>query len=640
MAEVQYAIASDSEAAMHDIARLERRFETLERQQKRVGQTSRQAAQEGAAGFEQMGASVGKLTLQLIGVGSALQAMRAGVDLAAASYDNLLRKQERARDKNVEIAPALERLGISFTEWPLERTKAEAIRIQRETGVPLGQTMFNLAEAGSSKGPLPPEAAVSMTQATQKLLRFDAETQRILPRVGLAMRQNVPEASPEDVLGFAVAINEASIVNDPAKIAQNVLPTITSMVKIEKEDRDARIRQFKEMPKEQFDRLPPSVRKRIMQDVNTPEDAWYSNTFRDIGVYVSAITQANIDPHGRRSATGTIAQQIQLREFLKDMPELGSHAERMEYMRSDEDARKAFWGEGTFRGRRGVSQRNFLIGPDGREIAVDEGKASFERRFEPIARESMAPGGAVARAEAEGRRLIPPLLDADQRYQQALRDLGADPNLQAARAEQDMQALKERAQFQDVKGAGKSVLLQGLFGKDKLGTGALTEIGVHYIDQLAMRAHLLVRETFGQEQDTALRAVLEANAPELTSEFYPLGSRSRTAEQAQAAQELLKSVRSSPGGFMDRFNQRMSQGGKQFSWGDPFNRYLKAGRSELEAATGALEQDVMRQPAGQGGASQAIAQEMLNELRKITGNTKPKLNVNGNREDNSNPGGF
>lgn len=462
--DVKLIFTGDSAAAEKALANLERKYDALEAKIKRIGTATKDSARDGVSGFQAMADSTGAVLRNLTGLSDQTSVFLNGLQLVKQEWQDLERRQQQAMGSGQRFSIAMENLAIdTFGDptLPLQKAKAESLRIGRKYGVDPSIVAANISTGVSSKGALPASDVIPAVETVTRTIPQLFEAQSLMVGVVNDVRKFAPQAKPEDVLGFAQQIKMQARVTDFGELARNVMPSVVGLAKLEGGD---------------------------------------AEDFRFAGAVAAAMTQAAQDPSGRKSRTAGVSLALQLKEFL---PELGGMQERMEFMQQNPAARQAFLYGGEFGGkkRKGLSMQ--VTGPDGQTMELAADRASFERQMFP-AIEGLLTGGSKDAANIQSAyKAIPELLQGAALNRQFVAELRSDPTVQAADQSRRFKYQAESTRIGDTYGARVGGLRGGV-------EDVMSSAGVGWLDRLQARWAFEARHyLMGQSPEDAAINTLE-----------------------------------------------------------------------------------------------------------------------------------
>lgn len=461
--DVKLTFTGNSADAEKAIAQLERKYDALEQKIKRSGAVSKKVADESAMSFAKMGQAITSSASALTGISGPADVASAAWRVATNEVNTYLERTKRAASASATYAQTLEQLYINAVgdpSFPDLATADKTVKnISGKTGVEPKDVAAALNVGIATKGNLPAGADVEMVDKVLSLIPLSTGSHEGMVTGGLGLQKAIPGTSSEEGLGFLLRAAGTSHVASNEEFVKNAVPAILGGIATD-ETKDAR---------------------------------------GSAAIY-NTITQLSGDVHGRRSRTAVLGFEAQAKEFLKEEPQLKSHMDRVKFLQDNPDAAKIFMHGGEYKGRK-RSQEMTVTGPDGEEYTVGGKKYTGERQMTPFIEELLL--------GANGKKMLqdiyaktPVLADSEAYYQQAAKELSANPNVQVARSEKLIDARTRQFQLDNQRDAQFGVADQGL-------TKGLADSGLGWADQMAARGEFYARTGLGgQNPAEAAKAVV------------------------------------------------------------------------------------------------------------------------------------
>lgn len=418
--ETKIVITGDSAGADKALAGLERKFLALENQLKQM----RRRTKENEDGFLGMSRQVSQVAEALTGIGSPLDAILQGVQLIKAEWTDILARQEKARASAMTYAQALEGAAVNLAgdeAFPdVAAVDARVKQISRKTGTSPDVVARALNDAMAAGGSLSGDQKAKAVEAVMELIPNAQQAHSDVVSAALSIQKNMPGSTAEQSIGFLMQAMQSSRVSDVQGYSRNVIPALTSS---------------------------------LMQDP--------SGDIRGNAAIVNTLGQLADDPEGRRTRTAAIALNMQLKEFLGDMPQLDSNMKRIEFMQQNPEAVQAFMYGGEFGGKKRKMRETTVTTEMGETIQLGGDKASFETQMKP-AIEKLLSGGAGAEAFAKTFARMPEFAGAAAFFDQMNAGLDANPNLANADISRRGMNQAELARLDDFRGQRLGAVRQSM----------------------------------------------------------------------------------------------------------------------------------------------------------------------------------
>lgn len=458
--DVKLTFTGDSAGAEKALAQLERKYDALENKVKRIKAVTKP---DGRDIFDKMADGALRLGGALTGVNGPLDVLMLGVQQLRKEWEAVIARQDRARAVSIDYASVLENLAINTrgdASFPtLEAVDKEVKRVSKETGVEPKNVAQAMNYAMSAKGDLSGKEASAAVQSVLAVIPNLREAQDVMVGAVLDIRKSFPEATSEDVQGFMFQAMQTSRVTETEKFAKNAVPAILGGAKVDE-----------------------------------------SKDIRANSAIYNTLTQFGEDVEGRRSRTAAISLNMQLKEFLKDEPQLDSNLKRVQFMQQNPEARQAFLYGGEFKGRKRSAEMT-VTGPDGEEFTVGGKKASFERQSFPAVEQLLTGGSRAAESLKAAYEFTPELKGSGAVYEQMKQELKNNSTIQLADMDRKLKNAATGASLDDVEGARTGAVRVGL--DDVMAANKFS-----YLSRTLSSVEYNARTMFGQSPLEAAQAVV------------------------------------------------------------------------------------------------------------------------------------
>ncbi len=417
----------------------DKRTDSFRKQLERVTGTSARAqnslTQFGSTASGVLTSFAGRIT----GIAGAMGVLMKTVQVIRAEYEHLKGEQLKKADVISKNAPARANLMLSldYTDktLPASALRKSLIDTSIKTGVPLNVLDTAAAETLSSKGENTPgivakpawELAAEMNPLSDNAVKPTA-----LGLMTLKTEDANRDASMKSIAGYMLALQQASKVNDPAKLGENVLPGIANLQSFGLTDREA-------------------------------------------GALLSTYTNRIGDTYGETSRTAAIGhvKQLRVRTAKAKNGTLKTLTDMMEWLHSDDPEAKSTLAEllGALMEERDTELDN--LAPDSVEYsAKSKGFAASIEMLQPGAIDSNSSKKVYQATLAK----MPRMSEAEHIYDAQLKQMHSGDQEQIAIMRRKSQAAGEAMRFDDVKGAESAIVretvadIRSAAGDSKLGT--------------------------------------------------------------------------------------------------------------------------------------------------------------------------
>lgn len=391
-------LATDGQAAAV-IARLEKRLDGLDNKMKRTRDAGAKSDP-----FNSWGLSLDRVAVGMIGITAPMEAFIRLVNVAKTELDDLHKRQDAAKTKQLSYAGALEKAALNSMGdkdlGDVKKLDAAVKAISGRTGANADDVAREVAAGMSAKGDLPGAAVAGAVEAAAKLVPHSPEARPALVGAALdTMKFFIPEEDRANMkaedyekwskrsLGFALALGKEARTPQLEDTAKNVLPAGISVAMAGK------------------------------------------TSLRSGAALAAAMSQGMLDPTGAMSGTAAIQLEQQL---AKHFPELKNFDERLAHVQNDAGARQKFL--------KGMSV---------------EAKARA-----PVT--SLLEGGKVAKMYDAARASLPDLGAADANVNEFMDARGGIGAFNIADADLKNKSLAGRLKLADTWAARVAVARQGL----------------------------------------------------------------------------------------------------------------------------------------------------------------------------------
>ncbi len=401
--EVKLKFAGSSADAERAIAVLERRLANLENQVKQSGKRMKDVWGQVASGIQDAAG-------QMLGFNSPVDAAVRGVQLLVKQFDDLVSRQNEAKDANRDFAKTLQN-AANNSDGTLAQVKERLLEIS-EAATVTPQDAARLINIGqASKGNLGSEAVDATIIAASKLSGLDQGTLEGALRTGLGIQKQFAGTTPEQSVGFIFNAMSKSRVEDTDKFTKHVMPAIIGVSKLD-------------------------------------------GTSLEYSAALSAgITQASEDIEGRKSRTAMTALALQLRDAF---PELKDTEARVRAVQENPALRDAFLNGGEVNGRKLSKMRFDVKGPDGEVLQLDTDRASFERQMVPAMEQVLTKGTVAEQIMRASLRDVPSLANSSQEFRGRAKEQAGDSNIAAAMREKKSEVEYEIDKIKNVYGINEA----------------------------------------------------------------------------------------------------------------------------------------------------------------------------------------
>ena len=400
--------SNDAEAAL---ARLERKYNSLENAIKRSATTSKTAGSDGAAAFAQWGQSI-------TGISSAFDLATKAIGIFKGEYDDLLSRQKAAKDANVDFGKVAAEMALNLGAGDEANSAIEHLKVlSKRTRVAPAQLAPILDVAQAAKGGLDEKTVDETIASVADIARLSPEAMKTIVGASLDLQRHLPGTTPKQAIGFALNAGAESHVAEASKYATNTLPAVTAIA---------------------------------AEDKTGPEFA---------ASFINAMTKVTNDQEGRSSRTGMLALHYQLKRAL---PEMKGFEERVRFAQDNPEFTKAFLEGGQFRGKELPAQDMDVTGPGGEEFSFKGRAASFEKKTKPAIEQLLNKESEGYKESQRNLTAIPKLAESDASFEKKAKGVRENPNLQVAEKANEFKIKAELDKLNDIRGAIDATTREGV----------------------------------------------------------------------------------------------------------------------------------------------------------------------------------
>jgi hypothetical protein len=398
MSQIQQTITSDIGDVEKKLAKLQAEFLKLRDAQKKTVEESKRGAKDSADAFDGMGS-------KLAGVAGTYLSVQSAIALVTREYQNMTQAQERARKATMSVAEAQRDALINLgANSPQERDKfvKDIEQMSARTGVSMKDLYLRASTAMSARGNLSVDQAMSAVETSARFLPGNTEAGTTMAGSSLdlmkIMKGRGVEITPEQAMGYLMAIGQTARVVDPEKLARNLAPSLASGMASGASERGS-------------------------------------------GALWSALTGSMVDPFGEKARTVMDKLPRQLAEFL---PESTTYDERPGQPRTVKR-------KGT--GMKTMEERIEALRKNPKLLAQFMASEEIEPAAKTHVEQILSGKGAAAQAYDEFYRTLPELKDSGAMYQNWLGVMEGSGLQQSAQFERTLDAGLERLQTSDPRAA-------------------------------------------------------------------------------------------------------------------------------------------------------------------------------------------
>lgn len=440
--------SNDAEAA---IARLERKYNSLENALKQTSKTSKDTAGIGADAFLKFGMSV-------TGVSGVIDLASKAMSALKANYQDFLDMQDRAKDTNSNFAKTFTNLNLNLDPGQTgEASKKRILDLVKSAKMAPVDISAMLDIGQSAKGTLPDSTVDKTIEAISRLANLTPETAKNMVGSALSIQAARPGTTPEQAVGFIPNAASKSFVANPEKYAQHAMPGVIGM-------------------------------------------AGLDNTSLEYSASVQAgLSLGNKDAEGRSTRTAQMRLALQLAQKL---PELKNTEERIKAVQEDPELRDALLNGTKHKGKNLPNINIDFIGPEGEHIQATGAAMSFEGKAFAGVRDLLTKGTPAYEQQQNALKNTPTIDNTKESYDRRVKNLTEDANFQAAQIENNLKITSEVAKIGNVTGARASVARKEA---DK----ALDDEGFSLIDRTAKQWRAWAKTGPNKSRFQAMQEVLQ-----------------------------------------------------------------------------------------------------------------------------------